>query len=81
MSGPSIVKETPIERRAQLVEYAASGARTPDRWKIGTEHEKFGFRQGDDKKPLPYEGEDRHPRHARRHDALRLGARDRGQQH
>ena len=56
MSGPSIVKETPIERRAQLVEYAASGARTPDRWKIGTEHEKFGFRL-DDLRPPTYEGE------------------------
>jgi len=56
MSGPSHVKETPIERREQLVEYVASGARTPDNWKIGTEHEKFGFRL-DDLRPPTYEGD------------------------
>ena len=56
MSGPSAVKETPIERREQLVEYMASGVRTPDQWKIGTEHEKFGFRL-DDLRPPTYEGE------------------------
>ena len=56
MSGPSAVKETPIERREQLVEYMASGMRTPDQWKIGTEHEKFGFRL-DDLRPPTYEGE------------------------
>ena len=56
MSGPSAVKETPIESRAQLVEYIASGARTVEKWKIGTEHEKFGFRL-DDLRPPTYEGE------------------------
>jgi glutamate--cysteine ligase len=56
MSGPSDVKEIPIERREQLVEYVASGARTVDKWKIGTEHEKFGFRL-DDLRPPTYEGE------------------------
>jgi len=56
MSGPSAVKETPIANRDQLVEYLASGARTPDKWKIGTEHEKFGFRL-DDLRPPTFEGE------------------------
>ncbi len=56
MSGPSAVKETPIERREQLVEYLVSGTREVDKWKIGTEHEKFGFRL-DDLRPPPYEGE------------------------
>jgi glutamate--cysteine ligase len=56
MSGPSTVKETPIERREQLVEYMASGVRAPEQWKIGTEHEKFGFRL-DDLRPPTYEGE------------------------
>jgi glutamate--cysteine ligase len=56
MSGPSAVKETPIERREQLVEYMASGLRAPDQWKIGTEHEKFGFRL-DDLRPPTYEGD------------------------
>jgi glutamate--cysteine ligase len=56
MSGPSTVTETPIERHAQLVEYLAAGARSPEQWKVGTEHEKFGFRL-DDLRPPTYEGE------------------------
>ncbi|HEX6834087.1 MAG TPA: glutamate--cysteine ligase [Rudaea sp.] len=56
MSGPSAVKETPIQNRAQLVEYIATGARAPAQWKIGTEHEKFGFRL-DDLRPPTYEGD------------------------
>ena len=56
MSGPSAVEETPIEHREQLVEYMASGARASNQWKIGTEHEKFGFRL-DDLRPPTYEGE------------------------
>ena len=56
MSGPSVVKETPITHRDQLVQYIASGARTVEQWKIGTEHEKFGFRL-DDLRPPTYEGE------------------------
>ena len=55
MSGPSAVKETPITQREQLVEYIASGARAKEQWKIGTEHEKFGFRL-DDLRPPTYEG-------------------------
>ncbi|MGH8091794.1 MAG: glutamate--cysteine ligase, partial [Rudaea sp.] len=56
MSGPSAVKETPIANRDQLVEYIASGARARGQWKIGTEHEKFGFRL-DDLRPPTYDGE------------------------
>jgi len=56
MSGPSAVKETPIANRHQLVEYIASGARAPAQWKVGTEHEKFGFRL-DDLRPPSYDGE------------------------
>jgi len=56
MSGPSAVKETPLEHRDQLVEYVASGARRKEQWKIGTEHEKFGFRL-EDLRPPTYEGE------------------------
>ena len=55
MSGPSAVKETPIEQRSQLVDYVASGARQKADWKIGTEHEKFGFRL-DDLRPPTYDG-------------------------
>ena len=56
MSGPSAVKEEPITRRDQLVEYIASGGKSRDDWRIGTEHEKFGFRL-DDLKPPTWEGE------------------------
>ncbi len=45
----------PIERREQLVEYLASGCKPPEDWRIGTEHEKFGYCK-DTLKPLPYEG-------------------------
>jgi len=55
MSGPSQVEESPITRRGQLVEYLASGAKPASAWRIGTEHEKFGFNL-DDLRPLPYEG-------------------------
>jgi glutamate--cysteine ligase len=55
MSGPAQVKDAPITSRDQLVEYLASGARPESQWRIGTEHEKFGFRQ-DDLRPLTWEG-------------------------
>ncbi len=44
-----------IESRNELLEYMASGCRAPDRWRLGTEHEKFGFTV-DDLRPLPYDG-------------------------
>ena len=60
MSGPSQVKDVPIgtgaEGRAQLIDYLASGVRPPEDWKIGTEHEKFGFRT-DDLRPPTFDGE------------------------
>jgi glutamate--cysteine ligase len=56
VSGPSQVKDVAIEGRAQLVEYLASGVRPQDDWKIGTEHEKFGFRT-DDLAPPTFDGE------------------------
>jgi glutamate--cysteine ligase len=55
MSGPSQVKEEPIESRQQLVDFLASGSRPAVDWRIGTEHEKFGFRL-DDLKPLTWDG-------------------------
>ncbi|UXU74930.1 MULTISPECIES: glutamate--cysteine ligase [unclassified Paracoccus (in: a-proteobacteria)] len=44
----------PIERPEQLAEYIASGEKPRERWRIGTEHEKFGYRQADHM-PLPYD--------------------------
>ncbi len=43
MSGPSAATDEPITHRGQLVETIASGAKPPADWRIGTEHEKFGF--------------------------------------
>ena len=45
----------PIENRRQLVEYLESGCKPASEWRLGTEHEKFGFTT-DDLRPLPYEG-------------------------
>lgn len=46
----------PIENQTQLAEFLANGCKSKDDWRIGTEHEKFGFCQ-DTYMPLPYEGE------------------------
>ncbi len=46
----------PIERHEQMVEYLAEGSKPKDAWRIGTEHEKFGYCR-DTLLPLPYEGE------------------------
>ena len=45
----------PIERREQLTEYLESGCKPRDQWRIGTEHEKFGYCT-DSHLPLPYDG-------------------------
>ena len=46
----------PIESYKQMAEYLASGCKPKEDWRIGTEHEKFGFCK-DSLLPLPYEGE------------------------
>ncbi|MGI3168858.1 glutamate--cysteine ligase [Pseudooceanicola sp. C21-150M6] len=46
----------PIERHEQLAEYLASGCKPKEDWRIGTEHEKFGYCR-DSLLPIPYEGE------------------------
>jgi glutamate--cysteine ligase len=45
----------PIESHDALVSYLESGCKPRESWRIGTEHEKFGFHT-DDFSPLPYEG-------------------------
>ena len=54
MSGPQTASGQ-IERLSDLAEYLASGCKPKEQWRIGTEHEKFGFRLSDHR-PLPYEG-------------------------
>src|SRR4051812_11813928 len=55
MSAPPSDGGAPIENRRQLIEYFAAGNKPRAEWRMGTEHEKFGF---DRKtlKPLPYDG-------------------------
>ncbi|MFV0245435.1 MAG: glutamate--cysteine ligase [Qingshengfaniella sp.] len=45
----------PIEDPRQLADYLASGCKPRADWRIGTEHEKFGYCK-DSLLPLPYEG-------------------------
>ncbi|MFT4248169.1 MAG: glutamate--cysteine ligase [Pseudomonas sp.] len=56
MSSPSHAVDTPITDHRQLVEVLASGEKPASQWRIGTEHEKFGFRL-DDLAPPPFDGE------------------------
>ncbi|MCC1494433.1 glutamate--cysteine ligase [Cognatishimia sp. F0-27] len=59
----------PIEHYEQMVQYLADGCKPKDAWRIGTEHEKFGYCK-DSHKPLPYAGE-------RSIEAVLSGLRDR----
>jgi len=45
----------PIEHPRQLAEHLAAGCKPRDDWRIGTEHEKFGYAQAT-LAPLPYDG-------------------------
>ncbi|MGE0232071.1 MAG: glutamate--cysteine ligase [Flavobacteriaceae bacterium] len=49
------VDATPLDSRAALIEYLQAGCKPPENWRIGTEHEKFGFYVAD-KSPVPYGG-------------------------
>ena len=55
MSIPSAAPTTPITDARQLTAYLASGEKPREAWRIGTEHEKFGF-HWDDLRPPPYAG-------------------------
>ncbi|UWR34113.1 glutamate--cysteine ligase [Sulfitobacter sp. W027] len=46
----------PIEHHDQMAQYLADGCKPKEDWRIGTEHEKFGYCT-DTLKPLPYEGD------------------------
>jgi len=51
MAAPPSALGAPITDRRELVEYLASGSKTKDHWRIGTEHEKFVFRLSDGRPP------------------------------
>lgn len=57
MSAPPSGGGVPIENRRQLIEYFAAGNKPRSAWRMGTEHEKFGFHRSS-LKPLAYEGSD-----------------------
>lgn len=58
MSQPPAVQSnsSPITGKQQLIEAISRGCKTKADWRIGTEHEKFGFFV-DDLRPIPYAGE------------------------
>ncbi len=49
-------KPSTVENRNDLVSYLASGCKPESEWRLGTEHEKFGYTLND-LRPLPYSGE------------------------
>jgi len=54
MSNPGEADPTPITARRQLADWFAAGSKPRGSWKVGTEHEKFGFRRDGYATP-PYE--------------------------
>ena len=56
MSAPAKPSDEPIASKRQLVESLDSGCKPRAAWRIGTEHEKFGYTM-DNLRPLPYQGE------------------------
>jgi glutamate--cysteine ligase len=60
MSNPGDADDTPISSVQQMAEYLAVGCKPRAQFRIGTEHEKFGFRHADLTAP-PYLPADRQP--------------------
>jgi glutamate--cysteine ligase len=48
--------DSPVGSVGDLVSYVAEGCKPQERWRIGTEHEKFAFYK-DGHRPVPYEGQ------------------------
>jgi glutamate--cysteine ligase len=57
MSAPPSGGGVPIENRRQLIEYFVAGNKPREQWRMGTEHEKFGYHKAT-LKPLAYDGPD-----------------------
>ncbi|WP_426955853.1 glutamate--cysteine ligase [Muricoccus radiodurans] len=57
MSNPGEADLTPITAVRDLAGWFAAGSKPRDAWRVGTEHEKIGFRRRD-LSPPPYEGPD-----------------------
>ncbi|MHA1158208.1 MAG: glutamate--cysteine ligase [Alphaproteobacteria bacterium] len=54
MAGPA-AEASPLETREDLLEALEGGCKPVAQWRVGTEHEKFGF-YVKDLSPVPYEG-------------------------
>ena len=55
-SEPLLDFDAPVESIDELVAYMRGGEKPPERWRVGTEHEKIGLHEGS-RAPVPYEGE------------------------
>ena len=55
MGAPADLSQVVVNDKRELVAYLERGAKPREHWRIGTEHEKFGYAL-DDLRPLPYEG-------------------------
>nr|WP_294527495.1 glutamate--cysteine ligase [uncultured Rhodopila sp.] len=60
MSNPGDADNTPLISTRQMADYLATGCKPAAEFRIGTEHEKFGFRQAD-LMPPPYQAADGQP--------------------
>lgn len=60
MSNPGDADHTPLTSVRQMAAYLAGGCKPPGEFRIGTEHEKFGFRHAD-LAPPPYRPADGQP--------------------
>jgi glutamate--cysteine ligase len=65
MSNPTDSDDTPITSIGQLADYIAAGCKPPAEFRIGTEHEKIGFRTRD-LSPPPYDDPSGDPATVRR---------------
>lgn len=59
MSNPGDADDTPLTSVSQMADYLAAGCKPREDFRIGTEHEKFGFRRADWTSPpyLPADGQ------------------------
>jgi len=55
MPADTPIQSAPLTDKKQLIDYMESGCKPADKWRIGTEHEKFAYNI-DDLRPLEYEG-------------------------
>jgi len=56
MSGTTNTPPQPVDSVDDLVAFLRAGEKPPDRWRVGTEHEKIGL-HGADRSPVEYAGD------------------------